>query len=336
MGRGLSRPMSHAADLTRRAPRLRSRPTTRADLAECLAMLPPWLALGPAESGALPALWETLVEEVSMITAVIEDQALPPGQRVQGWGVTIALPTPLAQRLELATRPAPFLPRRIYAALLDGSFVPMDDRALGQVNARGELVLMILHFSMRRRDLDDPYVHSVVNMANESFRSLHAGLNPQAIYYESTAYNEPMVSAAGFRLRPYADAQEVAHLPLDLRPLLVGLSRDEARACLPGTTARHVFDHHPPLFRLGAAQRRLLRLALFEDDDAAIMQTLAVSQHGLKKLWRGIYERIEDALPGFFGDAALDADGKRGPEKRRQVLAYVRQRPEELWPWAAA
>lgn len=53
----------------------------------------------------------------------------------------------------------------------------------------------------------------------------------------------------------------------------------------------------------------------------------------LKKLWRGIYERIEDVAPGFFGDE-VDEDGKRGPEKRRQVLAYVRQRPEELRPWS--
>ena len=29
-------------------------------------------------------------------------------------------------------------------------------------------------------------------------------------------------------------------------------------------------------------------------------------------------------------------EGKRGPEKRRQVLAYVRQRLEELRPWTSA
>jgi hypothetical protein len=63
------------------------------------------------------------------------------------------------------------------------------------------------------------------------------------------------------------------------------------------------------------------------------MRELHVSVHGLKKLWRGIYERIEDAEPDFFGDASGDDEGRRGPEKRRQVLAYVRQRPEERRPW---
>ena len=88
--------------------------------------------------------------------------------------MTLALPAPLAQRLELLTLPTPFIARRVYAALLDGSFVPMDDKALGQANARGDLVMMVLHFSMRTRELDDPYVHNVLTVANDAFRSLHA------------------------------------------------------------------------------------------------------------------------------------------------------------------
>ena len=63
------------------------------------------------------------------------------------------------------------------------------------------------------------------------------------------------------------------------------------------------------------------------------MEPLDVSIHGLKKLWRGIYERIQDRMPEFFGADAGADEGRRGPEKRRQVLAYVRQRPEELRPW---
>ena len=35
----------------------------------------------------------------------------------------------------------------------------------------------------------------------------------------------------------------------------------------------------------------------------------------------------------FFGEGSGDDEGRRGPEKRRQVLAYVRQRPEERRPW---
>ena len=317
-------------------PRMRSRPVARNDLPECFELLPPWLMLDDATRRALPALWDRLIDEPSLISAVIEDQARPSGARIQAWGVTIALPLPLVHRLRLVDDPTPHVPRRVYAALLDGSFTPMDDRALGEANARGDLVLMVMHYAMRQRDLNDPYVHAVLTTANDAFRSLHAGLNPQALFYESVLSFEPMLTSAGFRVRPYADPAPIAHLPPDLRPLLAGLTRAEAQASLPGTTARQVFDHYPPLFRLSATQRRLLRLALYIDDDAAIMQSLGVSAHGLKKLWRGIYDRIDDALPGFFGESTLEPEGKRGPEKRRQVLAYVRQRAEELQPWSAS
>nr|WP_316641028.1 hypothetical protein [uncultured Roseateles sp.] len=90
----------------------------------------------------------------------------------------------------------------------------------------------------------------------------------------------------------------------------------------------------PAPCRFSAAQRRLLWLSLFDDSDDYLMQALEVSVHGMKKLWRGIDERIEDVAPEFFGEAGASDDGKRGPARRRQVLAYVRQRPEELRPWA--
>src|SRR5205085_433859 len=107
------------------------------------------------------------------------------------------------------------------------------------------------------------------------------------------------------------------------RPAFYGLTRDEARHRLPGTPARNCFEHQPPRFRFNATQRRLLWHALFDESDDTLLPLLQVSTHGLKKLWRGIYERVESVAPDFFGDATSDDDGKRGPEKRRQVLAYV-------------
>ena len=44
----------------------------------------------------------------------------------------------------------------------------------------------------------------------------------------------------------------------------------------------------------------------------------------------------DSSIGHIFSDAAGDDDGKRGRERRRQVLAYVRQRPEELRPWVVA
>ncbi|HKU14263.1 MAG TPA: hypothetical protein VJQ52_07685 [Steroidobacteraceae bacterium] len=320
--------------MSSRVPRMRYRPVMRGDLAECFELLPPWLGLDQATARALPSMWERLVDEPSMVTGLMEDLALPPGQRIQGWGVTMILPQPLVQALHLDHQPHSFVSRRIYAALREGSLQPMSDRDIGIENARGTLTMMILHFSQRDHDISNPYVHTVIAAANDTFRAFHDGYNLRAIYYECVAMNDLVAASSGFEPRRYVDQDELAALSPERRPAFWGLTRERARTLIPGSPARNCFEHQPPLFRFSASQRRLLWLALFDDSDEILMPLLGVSVHGLKKLWRGIYERVEDRMPEFFGESAGDEAGKRGPEKRRQVLAYVRQRPEELRPWA--
>jgi hypothetical protein len=51
-------------------------------------------------------------------------------------------------------------------------------------------------------------------------------------------------------------------------------------------------------------------------------------------MWVSIYQRVEDCLPELIGDplrSDLPASG-RGREKRRRLLAYLREHPEELRP----
>jgi len=325
------------APVSRHIPRMRARTLSRYDLVECMELLPDWLALDAGLRQALPALWERLVESPAMVTGVNEDMALPAGRRIQSWGVTLILQPQWVERIQLETAPQPYLSRRLYAALAEGSLQPMSDREIGLANAGAGLTMMVLHHSIRPNSFGESYLGAVLNSANEAFRGHHGGYNLKAIYFETSAALAPGVAAAGFPPARYADdAPPLEHLPEPLRPVLFCMRREDALQQLPGTSARHVFEYQPPLFRFSASQRRLLWLSLFDDSDDYLMQALDVSVHGLKKLWRGIYERIEDVSPEFFGDTSASDDGKRGPEKRRQVLGYVRQRPEELRPWHEA
>jgi hypothetical protein len=210
----------------------------------------------------------------------------------------------------------------------------MNDREIGRENASGELTMLILHFSTRQHGAESHYGHSLIAAANDTYRTFHDGYNMRAIHYETNAADQYAATPSGFVRRRFSNESDLLTLPLELRPAYFGLTRAEARNQLPGPPTRNSFEHQPPLFCFSASQRRLLWLALFDESDEALMPVLDVSVHGLKKLWRGIYERIEDRMPAFFGDAAGGDDGKRGPEKRRQVMAYVRQRLEELRPWA--
>ena len=317
-------------------PRLRHRPLRAADLAECVPLLPAYLGLDDGQRAQMAQWWSRHVDAPGMLSGVIEDTALPAGQRIQGWGVSIIVPPALRERLELDRAPRSHLARRAYAALLAGEVALLDDREIGRLNARGELVLLILHFVLRHFDLADPYVLKVIASANDSFRAFHDGYQWQAMYYENLASAAPIALQSGFQSARFADEAELAGRPPDQRPALFALTREQALAQMPGTTARNCFEWQAPRFRLHATQRRLLYHALFDEHDEALMALLDVSVHGLKKLWRGIYERIDDVEPEFFGDAPGADEGKRGPEKRRQVLAYVRQRLEELRPWAEA
>jgi hypothetical protein len=54
----------------------------------------------------------------------------------------------------------------------------------------------------------------------------------------------------------------------------------------------------------------------------------------VKKRWHAIYERVEEVdrelLPPWNGNGSRP--GARGAERRRQLLGYLRQHPEELRP----
>lgn len=321
--------------------RMVHRPLTLADLDEALALLPAQVSTGPAERAAIAAQWPALLQmQPALQSGVMEDLARPPGQRIQGWGISVLLSQAQARALDLHAQPAAHLARRVYADLRSGALQLMDDRELGRCNAAGELVGLVMHFTLPQIDITDPQVHKIVACAQESFRVHHTGFHWQAIYLENCAAMHDVHRESGFMPRRFADEDALQGLPDLERPVFMGLTRDEAMRRLPGTTLRNCFECEPPRFRFSAQQRKLLWLALFDDADAAALPELGVSVHGLKKLWRGIYERVESVEPGFFGDEPGDdlgdGEARRGPEKRRQVLAYVRQRMEELRPWNPA
>ncbi len=315
--------------------RMVHRPMQLADLEGALRLLPQQVSNDPAERAAIAAQWPALLQQPAVQSGVMEDLG-PAGRRILGWGVSVLLSPAQAKGLQLDGEPAAFLARRVYGDLRAGRLRLMDDRELGRSNAAGDLVGLVLHFTLPRIDLADPQVHKIVACAQESFRLHHTGFHWQAIYLENSASFHEVHRESGFVSRRFADEATLAGLPEPDRPVFMGLTRDEARQRLPGTTLRNCFESEPPRFRFSAQQRRLLWLALFDDSDTALMPELGVSVHGLKKLWRGIYERVELVEPGFFGNDVGDDEGKRGPEKRRQVLAYVRQRLEELRPWYPA
>jgi hypothetical protein len=61
---------------------------------------------------------------------------------------------------------------------------------------------------------------------------------------------------------------------------------------------------------------------------------LGISVPAVKKRWRSIYIEVEDHMPELFANYTAAEDGKRGPQRRHTVLAYMRDHPAELRPFA--
>jgi hypothetical protein len=128
------------------------------------------------------------------------------------------------------------------------------------------------------------------------------------------------------------DAEEIVH-----RPHVVGIRRQEPFE-RPGLAAASwvgcLFDYHPPFLGFSHSEQRVLAAALRGATDDQLSSTLGTSVPAIKKTWTSIYHRVADHLPELVRDALqADAGGApRGREKRRDLLAYLREHPEELRP----
>ncbi|MBX3611615.1 MAG: hypothetical protein KF871_17100 [Hydrogenophaga sp.] len=302
---------------------VRGRPVRHADLAELRQLLPGWLVLDAELRAALPVLWTRLLGQPGFSADVIEDLSRPPGQRLVGLGMTVALSADWQARLREA--PPAHAGAVWYRDFMDGRTAPMDDRTLAQANARGEVGMLVLHYAQDAIDPARPEVQQVLLAAMQLFRHAHGGLHLRDVWQEALADGGDYLLGMGFRRRTQRGPGQ---------PDLFGLARDEAMRMFPGPPARDVFQFVPPVMGFTAAERRVLRLAVCDLTDDDIADEVGVTSHTLKKVWRSVFERATDALPDMFGPPSTDAAaGTRGPEKRRHLLQYLRQHPEELRPW---
>ena len=131
------------------------------------------------------------------------------------------------------------------------------------------------------------------------------------------------------RTRVNTDLEQVVKTPH-----VVTLSFETAKV-LTGSWFSSVFDYHPPIMKLSPSQQRLLLFALKGDTDQVLAEKLHLSLAAVKKTWAAIYEKAETNLPGLSkppGDTQIHENFKRGAERKRHVIAYVRENMQELRP----
>ena len=96
-----------------------------------------------------------------------------------------------------------------------------------------------------------------------------------------------------------------------------------------------IFLYEPPRFGFSRSEQRLLLNARGGGSDEELRGVLGISLSAVKKTWRKVYERVEDHSPDLLPNHLspdLGTAVERGKEKRRRLIAYLREHPEELRP----
>ena len=114
---------------------------------------------------------------------------------------------------------------------------------------------------------------------------------------------------------------------------LLGLTREKAFAH-PDSHLASLFIYTPPRFHFISPEQMLLQPALMGETCEDLAASLLLSPSTVKKPWHAIYERVaavdRELLPPI-ADSAHAAS--RGAERRRRLLNYLRQQPEEFRPF---
>ena len=186
---------------------------------------------------------------------------------------------------------------------------------------------------------------------------VHAGLHPSimSVFIEkhrgyrwkelissqahSAEHLEYVFKTGGYLWDPLAGAY-TSTLRKDLSeivdsPHVLGTTREleVIRGSWSGSWVASLFDYHPPKLGLSRSEQRMLSSALPGATDATLAEQLNTSLSAVKKMWISIYRRTEESLPELVSNSQLAIPASsRGREKRRTLLAYVREHPEELRP----
>jgi hypothetical protein len=122
------------------------------------------------------------------------------------------------------------------------------------------------------------------------------------------------------------------HGKIVVEPHIIGVTK-ALEAQRPGSWVGHLFNYRPPRCGFTRSEQQLLHSALSGATDEELSKTLRVSVPTIKKAWLSIYGRAAAALPELIVDhSPVEPSAHRGKEKRRRLLAYLREHPEELRP----
>lgn len=316
------------------------RPMQAKDIRECVQIIANHPILGRRYGSALrdlPKAWRRLLdtEAKSAIVFRAGEGAHP---AICFIGISVFVKDSFVQELKL--RPGFWFGPELAKRILQGDHPILSDRQLREANADGGLNLLVWEGCISPQFEKDSEIQRYMMKV---FIDEHRGFLLKEIIgsqVESAQRLRWMLKTGGLLWDPLesryvrslkTDAEEIVR-----NPHIIGITREiESKdpESWVGSWVGTLFDYHPPRFGFSPREQRLLSLALTGATDENLAKKLSCSLPTVKKMWFSIYRRAIECVPQLFSTNEYDGQpAQRGKEKRRHVLAYLREHPEELRP----
>ena len=306
------------------------------DLPECRRCLRDHFVYDAAALDDLSTLWRELIVSGAGNAAVIEDLNRPVGQRIVWYCITVFITPEYAAYLR--TDAPPMIGRGVLERWRAGCSPLLDLAQVRRANSGGGITMMVMNSGATPEIMGCPVEMAEIagKVHDHTYWSVGGYRLNEVLIEMYTDYECAWAEGYGFCVRTDYQSQLAEHrpawLPEGCRPRLYGATRREAEA-KAGCPLLDMFRYKPPRFLFSPLEQELLQCALFGDTDNELAEFLSISPATLKKRWLSIYDSVAAADEMLLGE--VGEMGKRGMEKKRHLLQYLRHHPEELRPYCS-
>jgi hypothetical protein len=317
----------------------RWRPMQTKDVRECVEIVASHPVIGPRYGAAivdLPKAWLRLLSSDAVLTGVFEE---PEGGLIRPWFVGVSVIVTDDFLAELKKPPLSWIGPELAQRFARDESALVSARQLREADMAGGLNAVVWEGCIRAGYENRPDVfHHIMG----GFLDSHRGYLWKEIVASSAESVDRLqrVLYSGGRLWDPAAGRYVEAVERNLQevvgePHIVGITRDIARA-RRSNWVDTLFHYRPPQVGFSRAEQLLLLTTLRDEaagTDQELAAALGVSVPTVKKMWLSIYRRAA-SLPELAPDGCDPGHEPvhRGKEKRRRLLAYLRDHPEELRP----
>lgn len=306
------------------------------DLDECVEVIATHPVIGRRYGPAieqLRAAWLRLLGGEGMRTTVFEAQEHGRA-RICFVGISLCVDDDFVGHLK--TQPIPWVGPQVVKWIMRGDSPVLTDRQLRERNSKGGLNLLVWEGCIRSGFETHKEIYREIVRA---FLAEHRGFLWKEIIsaqLESSERLQWTLSTGGLWWNPaearyvHATAEDAARIFAD--PHIVGMTR-AVELQRPASWVGDLFNYRPPRCGFSRSEQRLLLSALGGATDEELTKALHVSLPTVKKTWLSIYGRAATLPLLNVEHAPSESPTNRGKEKRRHLLAYLREHPEELRPY---